>query len=94
VVADLSRSHGESTVGTIRRLGGEAIFAETDVASESQVQAMVQDARKAFDRIDFLVNNAAVLMSYARFELMRCRMTSGIARSMSTSKVIGCVRSM
>jgi NAD(P)-dependent dehydrogenase (short-subunit alcohol dehydrogenase family) len=36
VVADLSRSHGESTVGTIRKLGGEAIFAETDVASESQ----------------------------------------------------------
>jgi NAD(P)-dependent dehydrogenase (short-subunit alcohol dehydrogenase family) len=66
VVADRSRAHGESTVATIRKLGREAIFSETDVASESQVQAMVQNALKAFARIDILVNNAAILMSYGQ----------------------------
>ena len=66
VVAELSRTRGESTVAAIRKLGGEAIFAETDVSSESQVKAMVQSTLKGFGRIDILVNNAAVLMSYGQ----------------------------
>jgi NAD(P)-dependent dehydrogenase (short-subunit alcohol dehydrogenase family) len=66
VVAELSRFRGESTVATIQKLGGEAIFVETDVSSESQVQGMVQNALKAFGRIDILVNNAAVLISYGQ----------------------------
>lgn len=73
VVAELSRSRGESTVAAIRKLGGEAIFAQTDVSSESQVQGMVQNTLKAFGRIDILVNNAAVLMSYGQ---MRAHETS------------------
>jgi len=66
VVAELSRERGESTVLAIRKLGGEAVFAETDVSSEPQVQALVQSAQKSFGRIDILVNNAAVLMSYGQ----------------------------
>jgi NAD(P)-dependent dehydrogenase (short-subunit alcohol dehydrogenase family) len=66
VVADLNRTHGESTVAAIRKLGGDAIFGETDVASESQVQAMVQGGLKTFGRIDILFNNAAILMSYGQ----------------------------
>jgi NAD(P)-dependent dehydrogenase (short-subunit alcohol dehydrogenase family) len=66
VVADVDRTHGESTVSAIRKLGGEAVCAETDVASESQVQAMAQIALKSFGRIDILVNNAAILMSFGQ----------------------------
>jgi NAD(P)-dependent dehydrogenase (short-subunit alcohol dehydrogenase family) len=39
---------------------------ETDVSSESQVKALVQAALASFGRIDILVNNAAVLMSYGQ----------------------------
>jgi NAD(P)-dependent dehydrogenase (short-subunit alcohol dehydrogenase family) len=64
VVGELSRTRGESAVDAIRKLGGKAIFVETDVSSESQVKRMVQTALETFERIDILVNNAAVLMSY------------------------------
>src|SRR5580765_6358830 len=63
IVADVSRTLGESTVGVIRKFGGEAVFAHTDVASESQVQTMVEGALKAFGHIDILFNNAAILLS-------------------------------
>jgi NAD(P)-dependent dehydrogenase (short-subunit alcohol dehydrogenase family) len=45
---------------------GLQLFAETDVSSESQVKALVQVALEKFGRIDILVNNAAVLMSYGQ----------------------------
>lgn len=66
VVCELSRTRGESAVDAIRKLGGEAIFVETDVSSESQVKGMVQMTLSSFGRVDILVNNAAVLMSYGQ----------------------------
>jgi len=66
VVCELSRTRGESTVSAIRKLGGEAVFVETDVSSESQVKGMVEVTLRNFGRIDILVNNAAVLMSYGQ----------------------------
>jgi len=65
-LAEVSRSRGESSLEAIRKVGGEAIFMETDVASEAQVQAMVESTLKTFGRIDILVNNAAVLMSHGQ----------------------------
>jgi NAD(P)-dependent dehydrogenase (short-subunit alcohol dehydrogenase family) len=41
-------------------LGGNAVFIQTDVASESSVKRMVAAAMKTFGRIDYLVNNAAI----------------------------------
>jgi NAD(P)-dependent dehydrogenase (short-subunit alcohol dehydrogenase family) len=66
VVCELSRTRGESAVEAIRKLGGEAMFVETDVSSESQVKGMVQMTLSSFGRVDILVNNAAVLMSYGQ----------------------------
>lgn len=66
VVCELSRTRGESAVDAIRKLGGEAMFVDTDVSSESQVKGMVQMALSSFGRVDILVNNAAVLMSYGQ----------------------------
>lgn len=66
VVCELSRTRGESAVDAIRKLGGEAMFVETDVSSESQVKGMVQMTLSSFGRVDILVNNAAVLMSYGQ----------------------------
>jgi hypothetical protein len=64
VVAEVDPARGQSTVGSIQNLGGEATFVQTDVSSEAQVMGMVQTTLKRFGRIDILVNNAAVLMSY------------------------------
>jgi NAD(P)-dependent dehydrogenase (short-subunit alcohol dehydrogenase family) len=66
VGCDVSRTGGESVALAIRKSGGEVIFVETDVSSESQVKALVQVALEKFGRIDILVNNAAVLMSYGQ----------------------------
>ena len=64
VVAEVDPARGQSTVGSIQNLGGEAVFVQTDVSSEAQVKGMVETALKHFGRSDILVNNAAVLMSY------------------------------
>lgn len=40
--------------------GEKLLFTVTDVASETSVQGMVDDGLERFERIDFLVNNAAV----------------------------------
>ena len=64
VVAEVDPARGQSTVGSIQNLGGEAAFVQTDVSSEAQEMGMVETTVKRFGCIDILVNNAAVLMSY------------------------------
>lgn len=66
VLAEINSTLGQLTVDSIHKFGGEAIFVQTDVSSEAQVKAMVETALKAFGRIDILVNNAAVLLSYGQ----------------------------
>lgn len=92
VVAEITPSRGESTVEAIQKLGGEAVFVQTDVSSEPQVKAMIETSLKRFGHIDILVNNAAVLISYET-RLTRLRMRHGIKQSTSTCEAIGCVPS-
>src|SRR5579862_8504458 len=66
VVVEISSERGQSTANSIQKSGGEAVFVQTDVSSESHVKAMVETALERFGRIDILVNNAAVLMSYGQ----------------------------
>jgi len=66
LVCEINRARGQSVVDSIGKLGGEAILVETDVSAEAQVRNMVQTALQSFGRIDILVNNAAVLMSYGQ----------------------------
>ena len=66
VVAETNSARGQSVVGAMQKLGSNAIFVQTDVSVESQVRAMVERTLKTFGRIDILVNNAAVLMSYGQ----------------------------
>lgn len=64
IVAEIAGTQGQSTVRAIEKLGGEAVFVQTDVSSEPQVKGMVETALKQFGQIDILVNNAAVLISH------------------------------
>jgi NAD(P)-dependent dehydrogenase (short-subunit alcohol dehydrogenase family) len=63
VVAEIDSERGEPTVRTIQQAGGEAVFVQTDVASEEQVRGLVEAVLTRFGRIDILVNNAAILIA-------------------------------
>jgi NAD(P)-dependent dehydrogenase (short-subunit alcohol dehydrogenase family) len=53
---------GEAVAERIRAHDGVALFVQTDVAEERGVQRAMQRAEQTFDRIDVLVNNAAVFV--------------------------------
>jgi len=60
VVADVNAAGGQDTVETIRREGGEAIFALADVTSAADAKRMVDTAVETYGRLDILFNNAGI----------------------------------
>src|SRR5258708_6689972 len=54
------REGAERVVREITGIGGRAIAAQGDVAQRSDAQRLVAEAKKAFGRLDVLVNNAGV----------------------------------
>src|SRR4029077_12506931 len=69
VVVNYARDHrgAERVVREITGKGGRAIAVQGDVARRSDAQRLVAEAKKAFGRLDVLVNNAGVF-SFAPFE--------------------------
>src|SRR5204863_7467530 len=55
-----SREGADRVVAHIREAGGNAIAVQGDVSKESDVQRIFAETKKAFGRLDVLVNNAAV----------------------------------
>ena len=55
-----NRAEGEQVVKEIEAKGGRAIVAVADVIDAPAVNAMAEAALKAFGRIDYLINNAAL----------------------------------
>lgn len=55
-----SKSGADSVVEAITGAGGRAIAVKADVAKAAEAQALVDDAIKAFGRLDVLVNNSGV----------------------------------
>ncbi|HET6825303.1 MAG TPA: 3-oxoacyl-ACP reductase family protein [Amnibacterium sp.] len=61
VIADrTSEAEATATLEGVRAQGGEALFLETDVSDEAQVQRMAAAAIQRFGRVDILVNNAGI----------------------------------
>lgn len=60
VIAEISAKAGEDAARTISALGGEAIFAESDVGSAASVSRLVERTVASFGRLDFAVNNAGI----------------------------------
>jgi NAD(P)-dependent dehydrogenase (short-subunit alcohol dehydrogenase family) len=58
VVSDIL--DGKETVDLVRQQGGDAIYVHTDVTSEESTQDMARKAIEKFERIDILINNAAL----------------------------------
>src|SRR6201984_1987925 len=63
----LDQAGAERGVREITGNGGRAIAVQGDVAQRSDAQRLVAEAKKAFGRLDVLVNNAGVF-SFAPFE--------------------------
>lgn len=61
-VLDCNREGGEETVRLIDREGGEAMFLATDVSQEDGVRAAMAAATERFERLEVLVNDAAVVL--------------------------------
>ena len=61
VLADADAEAGERTAAELRSRGHEVELLPCDVADESQVAATVQAAADRWQRLDFLLNNAAVV---------------------------------
>jgi NAD(P)-dependent dehydrogenase (short-subunit alcohol dehydrogenase family) len=63
VVSDIVEESGRATVAAVSARGGDAVFEKTDLASEAQVQALIQRVISAFGRLDGAFNNAGVEQS-------------------------------
>jgi 2-deoxy-D-gluconate 3-dehydrogenase len=57
------------TVDAIREAGGEAVALPLDVRDLASIQARIDDAVAAFDRLDILVNNAGLNVRQAAFDV-------------------------
>jgi len=61
VVVDINTDTASETVRLIDEMGGEAIFLNADVSSSADVRAAIDATIRKWERIDILVNNAAIM---------------------------------
>lgn len=61
VIINRNEARGNETVDFIKKNNGEAIFSKCDVGNEDDIKATVQLALNTWQRIDVLVNNAAMM---------------------------------
>jgi NAD(P)-dependent dehydrogenase (short-subunit alcohol dehydrogenase family) len=66
LVADVTEEAGNETVKLIKNAGGEAVFAQCNVARASEAEALVATAVKHFGRLDCAFNNAGISGKIAR----------------------------
>jgi NAD(P)-dependent dehydrogenase (short-subunit alcohol dehydrogenase family) len=59
-LADINREGGIETVTTVEKGGGEALFIEADVRSETDVALMIRATVEHFGRVDCAFNNAGI----------------------------------
>lgn len=60
VVSDHHDEGGQTTVASIRALGGDAIFIRADVARSEDVRSLIEQIDQRFGRLDAAFNNAGI----------------------------------
>lgn len=68
VLADISTDMLDKTVAELRAAGNEVIGVVTDVAQESAIQALAEQAFSNFGNVHLLVNNAGVAFTKSAWE--------------------------
>ncbi|MCS7248379.1 MAG: SDR family oxidoreductase [Anaerolineales bacterium] len=61
-IVDTDRGSGEELSRKMRDKGYQALFVETDITKEAQVQSMIQKVLDEWGRLDVLVNNAGIYL--------------------------------
>jgi NAD(P)-dependent dehydrogenase (short-subunit alcohol dehydrogenase family) len=61
IVTDINEKSGNETVSLITNSGGSAVFKKVDVGNETDIKAVVDFASEKWNRVDILVNNAAMM---------------------------------
>ncbi|MDD3127028.1 MAG: SDR family oxidoreductase [Candidatus Izemoplasmatales bacterium] len=61
VASDINLEGVKETIGIIEKNGGHAIAIKSNVASEEDVQVMIDTAVKTFGTVDILINNAGIM---------------------------------
>src|SRR5437868_3883383 len=60
VIAEIDVTKGKAVADSINQGGGSALFVPVDISSKPSTEAMAAETLKAFGRIDYLINNAAL----------------------------------
>lgn len=60
IVSDISVQQGQAVVDRIASQGGQAHFVRTDVSSETEVQALFDEAVSQFGKVDVVFANAGI----------------------------------
>ncbi|NEU30463.1 glucose 1-dehydrogenase [bacterium LRH843] len=60
IINDISEKQGNETVAEIQANGGEAHYLYADVTNAAEVEQMINEALKIYQKIDVLFNNAGV----------------------------------
>ncbi len=60
VIVDKDQERGQEVAKEIHDQGGDVLVVRTDIARETEVQAMVKDVTSRWGRLDILVNNAGI----------------------------------
>ncbi|WP_033828973.1 SDR family NAD(P)-dependent oxidoreductase [Bacillus andreraoultii] len=60
VVSDLQEEKGVETVHLIKETGGDGLFIKTDMTNPTEVEALIEETIKAYEKIHILFNNAGV----------------------------------
>ncbi len=60
VVADIREDYAKNTVDAIKNLGGTARYMRVNVASEAEVQQLIEETVSQYGRIDYMFNNAGI----------------------------------
>lgn len=62
-LTDINEVEGRKVVDEIEKIGGTGIFVKQDVSKEDEWRATIEQILLAFDKLDILVNNAAITSS-------------------------------
>jgi NAD(P)-dependent dehydrogenase (short-subunit alcohol dehydrogenase family) len=60
-VVDLNEDHAKETAGMITSAGGQAMAVRADVGSSADIQAAIRQTVDTWDRLDVIVNDAAMM---------------------------------
>src|ERR1700745_3886373 len=76
-----SKSDADKVVDEIAKRGGKAIAVQGDVATQQDIEHLFAETKKAFGRVDVLVNNAGVY----RFEALEAVTEDEFHREFNTN---------